>query len=119
MKKARTPGGPFHCQEDSLERGPHYATDAASRLHQVHGLTGWPDDRHVALCQQVAKVHQRFHVTWHEMHAWQRLAHEDVEESVGLSRRGIEKIDRRQGIVAACPAIGSDPARFGARDGTI
>ena len=54
-------------------------------------LPSGPIDWDVALGQQVAQVHQRFHAAGHDVHVRNGLADEEIEEGIGLPGRALNR----------------------------
>src|ERR1017187_3169838 len=77
--------------KSSLKREGNATADGPGGLDHIDGLAILAEDGNVSLRQEVAQVDDGFHVA---AHAGKRLADEDVEERIALSRRGVEHIDR-------------------------
>ena len=65
-------------EDGNLERKRHPASDAARRLHQVHGMPIVAHHRDISLRQQVAHVHDGIHMPGKEVGSWNWLPQEKI-----------------------------------------
>src|SRR5215470_7449617 len=91
-----------------LEAEGDAAADGAGRLHQVNGFAVVAHNGNVALGEQIAEIDKNLHVSGKDA-IGDGLADKEIEIRIGLAGRGIEEIDRGQGL-AVGPTIGRDPA---------
>src|ERR1019366_8348114 len=96
--------------EEILEAEGHAAAHGACRLHQIKRASVASHHGHIPLREKISQVHENFHVSREEA-GRNRLTDEQVQIRIGLARRTIEEVDRRQ-RAAARVTIGGDPARL-------
>src|SRR5664279_5363590 len=78
-----------------LEAEGHAATHGARRLHKIESASVASDHGHIPLREEISQVHENLHVSREEA-GRNRLPDEEVQVRIGLARRTIEQIDRRQ-----------------------
>ena len=69
-----------------LEGNRHAASNRACGLNQIDGLAILAHDRRIALCEQVAQVDERFHVSRKKSQGGNRLPDENIQEGIALPR---------------------------------
>src|SRR5207237_7495197 len=87
----------------------HAAADGARRLHQVQSVAIAANDRDVSLCQQIADIHQSFHLSRQEAAAGKRLAYKQIEERIGFAGGDVVGVYRGQTAAATVPLVRGDP----------
>ena len=74
------------------------------------------NDRDVSLCQQIADIHQSFHLSGQEAAAGKRLAYKQIEERISFAGGDVVGVYRGQTVAATVPLVGGNPTGLAHRD---